>query len=562
MAGTWQGLVHQPTFNTSTMILLTDGRVMAQEEATAHWHALTPDSTGSYVNGTWSSLKDMSFWRRYYASGVLKDGRVVVIGGEQSGDVGFTTKGEIYDPASDTWTAMASPPGWTQVGDAVCCVLPDGRFMIGALTTTACAIYDPATNSWTAAANKAVRSNEETWVLLPDDTIVTAQCWSPYQSEKYIISSNTWQNEGALPATIVDSVMHEIGSAVLLYNGKTIFFGAANSGGNGKTVLYTKPAMPTGTGTWTAGPNIPKVGGQTMVSNDCPAALMPNGKVLFAGAKFLNNDWGNPIYVFEYDPVANTIVQAPTPSNNAKKLYWSRMMLLPTGQVLFGPSTNNLQVYTPDGGPQDAWRPTISSVTPHAILWFVDYYTVTGTQLNGLSQANMYGDDCYPATNYPLVRLTNTSTGAVQYCRTYDFSTMGVATGGSMQSARFRVGSLPDGNYRLCVIANGISSHCVDFHYKRSHKPIIIDVHKREFEFYGKLIVEGDPWERLEWVIDPEIEELRAQVRRLENGLQRVNSLIETKALPAVGKAIAQEASETRRRRSQGTRPRPAKSRK
>jgi len=77
MAGTWQALANQPKFNTSTIIMLTDGRVMVQEEAMPHWHALTPDATGSYINGTWSSLADMSFWRRYYASGVLKDGRVI-----------------------------------------------------------------------------------------------------------------------------------------------------------------------------------------------------------------------------------------------------------------------------------------------------------------------------------------------------------------------------------------------------------------------------------------------------------------------------------------------------
>jgi hypothetical protein len=56
------------------MILLSDGQVMVQEEATPHWHALTPDSHGSYINGTWSPLADMSFWRRYYASGTLRDG--------------------------------------------------------------------------------------------------------------------------------------------------------------------------------------------------------------------------------------------------------------------------------------------------------------------------------------------------------------------------------------------------------------------------------------------------------------------------------------------------------
>jgi Kelch motif len=140
MAGTWQGLTHQPSFNTSTMILLSDGRVMVQEEATPHWHALSPDIHGSYVNGAWSPLADMSFWRRYYASGMLKDGRIVLIGGEQSGAGGDTNKGEIYDPVSDSWSSIPSPPGWTEVGDASCCILPDGRLMIGALTSPQCAI--------------------------------------------------------------------------------------------------------------------------------------------------------------------------------------------------------------------------------------------------------------------------------------------------------------------------------------------------------------------------------------------------------------------------------------
>lgn len=81
---------------------------MVQEEATPHWYALEPDSNGNHVNGTWSSLSDMIFWRRYYASGVLKDGRVIIIGGEQIGDVGDTNKGEIYDPLSDIWTPIPS----------------------------------------------------------------------------------------------------------------------------------------------------------------------------------------------------------------------------------------------------------------------------------------------------------------------------------------------------------------------------------------------------------------------------------------------------------------------
>ena len=66
------------TIIPGTMILLTDGRIMVQEEGTAHWHALSPDAHGSYLNGTWSTLHDMSGFRRYYASAVLNNGRVLI----------------------------------------------------------------------------------------------------------------------------------------------------------------------------------------------------------------------------------------------------------------------------------------------------------------------------------------------------------------------------------------------------------------------------------------------------------------------------------------------------
>ena len=38
------------------MLLLTDGRLFVQDEGAADWWFLTPDSTGSYVNGTWSKV--------------------------------------------------------------------------------------------------------------------------------------------------------------------------------------------------------------------------------------------------------------------------------------------------------------------------------------------------------------------------------------------------------------------------------------------------------------------------------------------------------------------------
>jgi len=281
-----------------------------------------------------------------------------------------------------------------------------------------------------------------------------------------------------------------------------------------------------------------------MVCNDCPASLLPNGRVLFAAAEYRNNDWGQPIYFFEYDPVTNTIAQVPTPVNNNMQLYWSRLMLLPTGEVLFSPSTNNIELYEPDGYPQEAWRPTIASITPHG-FFIHDYYILQGTQLNGLSQANMYGDDCNPATNYPIVRLRNTATGHVYFGRTSTFSTRGIHAG-SLQSCHFTLHGVPDGSYHVTVIANGIASHVMEFAKTSFIKPIIIDVGvKKEFEFINKEIYEGDPWDKRQWIVDPQIQEVQKEIRTLKTQVQQLVSLIETRELPHVGKEIAIGATAT-----------------
>jgi len=550
MAGSWAPLKNQPKFNTSTMILLTDGRVMVQEEMTAHWHALTPDSQGSYINGQWSTLSDMAFWRRYYASGVLKDGRVFLCGGEQNGDIPASddsNKGEIYDPERDSWTAIQTPP-WQQIGDAASIVLPNGHVIVGDIHSGACIIYDPDANSWTPTGAQSGSTNESTWILLPNETIVAPQCFPPFRSQRYNISSGVWQDEGALPVTIVDSAMSEMGPGMLMYNGNVIFFGAANSNGKGKTVLYIPPATPASKGTWKAGPDIPVVNKKTMVCNDCPAALLPNGKVLFTAANFVAKSWGSPVFFFEYDPVANTVVPAPTPPNNttypyanSPGIYWSRLMLLPTGQVLFSASSNNIQAYMPDGGPQASWKPKITTVkllsSPKG-----PYGQLIGTQLNGLSQANVYGDDCYPATNYPLVRLKINASSAVVYCRTFGISTMGVGTGAVPHQCSFSLADVPGGKYELRVIANGIPSDPYDFDYSAVSQPLVVSLSTSTSTPGTSQAVPPPGGADLTVPAQaPSLDQLLMKIKYLDNAVQRLTSIVAEVKLKVSKKDVAKE---------------------
>jgi hypothetical protein len=456
MAGNWLPLTNQPTFDANAMMLLPDGTVMVQELAKANWWKLAPDASGSYVNGTWSARAAGPNGPTYYASAVLRDGRVLVAGGEDN----FANNGvdidaaEIYDPVADSWTAI-STPRWGWIGDAPGCLLPDGRFIMGSINDTRTAIYDPAANAWTAGPDKADRSSEETWTLLPDGSVLTAEVVGHPNAEKYVPATNAWISAGSVPSSadlvISTAASIEIGPALLMNDGRVFAVGAS-----GHTAIYTPGPTPGAPGTWAAGPDFPTdANGVPWRAFDAPAVLLPNGRVLCIAGPARSDGWaGVPSHALEFD--GRTLTQAPDPPNAAGSETWMvRLLLLPTGEVLCSARNNNMQVYRPDGIPNPAWAPAITSIP--AMIRPGSTIALQGRQLNGLSQANSYGDDAQMATNFPIVRIQ--SNGRVDYCRTHAFSTMAVATGSDVVSAEADVPvSVPLGSAQLCVIANGIAT--------------------------------------------------------------------------------------------------------
>src|SRR4051794_7139391 len=70
-AGTWTYVTNQPPQGINTMLLLSDGTVMAAGAGIGNtWYRLTPDSRGNYAGGTWSTLAAMNYNRLYFSSAV------------------------------------------------------------------------------------------------------------------------------------------------------------------------------------------------------------------------------------------------------------------------------------------------------------------------------------------------------------------------------------------------------------------------------------------------------------------------------------------------------------
>src|SRR5256885_2309159 len=128
-------LVHPAPDGALTQLLLTDGRVIVQGFAENDWWALTPDNSGSYVNGSWKQLANTpsGYVPLYVSSAVLADGRVVIAGGEYlNGNFAFTNKSALYDPVTNKWKDITPPRRiLPYIGDSPATVLPDGRFLVG-----------------------------------------------------------------------------------------------------------------------------------------------------------------------------------------------------------------------------------------------------------------------------------------------------------------------------------------------------------------------------------------------------------------------------------------------
>ena len=388
-AGTWTPLVNPAPENLGPMMLLSDGTVAANGFYDNTWYRLTPDSTGSYVNGTWSQLASMNYSRLYFQSDMLPSGKIYVSGGEYGNAPAGSA--EIYDPITNSWTELANATSLysdVSFSDGQSMVLPDGNVLVYSVGGIDCIdylagiyegatlIYNIAADSWSATACSLGDQDESTWVKLPDRSILALDLYST-SSERYIPSTHKWITDAVPPVNLFNQI-GELGGGLLLPNRKVFYIG-----GNNQTLLYT-PSGNTNPGTWLQGPSLPDKAGVPLGANDAPAAMMADGNILMAEDPYLCGFCG-PTYFFVYNYRNNSLRAIDAPGGGSSlpsAAYVMDMLDLPDGSVLLSPYGSQLYTFKPSGRQLEGQdKPVIQTVTRNSD----GSYHVTGTGFNGIS---------------------------------------------------------------------------------------------------------------------------------------------------------------------------------
>ena len=186
--GAWQRaapLIQARRFHTAT--LLRDGRVLVTGgESNFHWMALPGGNSEIYdpASNTWAQAAPILHTGAHSGSSatLLPDGRVLVIGGADVND--NFVRAQVYDPQANVWTLVEPAGPMRYIHSAA--ALPDGRVLVAAgvddlflMTSSRFAdIYDPVTGRFIAASLAPSARAMHAATSLADGRLLLSGGWS------------------------------------------------------------------------------------------------------------------------------------------------------------------------------------------------------------------------------------------------------------------------------------------------------------------------------------------------------------------------------------------------
>jgi len=323
--GLWSGLISLPIVVVHTS-QLPDGRILMSEGQSLGDDARTWDTTTN-------AFGTVPVPANVFCSGheQMADGRIFVGGGHNAGAHLGLRVGNVFDPTTDTWTALPlmTSPRWYPTTTT----LSDGRVLIlgGETNCPGCQatipeIYNPQTNAWTrlTTANLSFTYYPHAFALPNGKVLLAGTAESPTPSYVLDLTTNTWTPLGT-PA-------RDTGSSVMIRPGVVLTAG--------KSVDPDEVAVPSVATAYVLDMNQASPAWRSTASMRFPRTylnltVLPDGSVVATGGGPTTAplDTANAIRQAElWDPVGETWTTMA--SMNAPRLYHSEALLMPDGRVV------------------------------------------------------------------------------------------------------------------------------------------------------------------------------------------------------------------------------------
>ena len=314
------------------------------------------DATGSYVNGTWSSLSSMAppdcitVPRSCPTAGP-------VIGGEYSSDGDETNTGEIYNPVTNTWTGIAPFPD--EFGDGPTAMMPDGRVLAGLPRRGRNLHLRSRDQQLDFAAEKLdgdINAEENRCSCRTTASLIQHHGESQHAQPLRSHEQHVDRFQASIPVQLADdggmNIVPELGPGLLLAGSQGLLHQGDQSHGPTR-----RRQAPGGTGSWAAGPDKARTGAPSMRPRRCcPMAW----------------SFSRPATASTAEPTFTSSIRRPTRSprcggcrrwiSRIRRRFIRACWCCPAGRCCTPMEATSSRRFHPPDHPPVAWRPTIGSI--------------------------------------------------------------------------------------------------------------------------------------------------------------------------------------------------------